>query len=88
MEENNKFSDKLMQANSLYAKAEEYEKNEDYPNAKKYYTQAAQFFLDVSKDKDIKYLDSVESMKLISESCKRKITILDIKQNLLPKYIG
>jgi hypothetical protein len=88
MEENNKFSDKLHQANSLYVKAEECEKNEEYANAKKYYTQAAQFFEDVSKDSGIKNLDSMESMKLISESCKRKIKILDIKQTLLPKYVG
>jgi hypothetical protein len=80
---------KLMhEANELYLKAELFEKANDYDSAKQTYTKVQKLYIQLETHSGIKDSDSSESMRYIAESCRKKIKILDIKNNLLPKYSG
>lgn len=77
----------MHQANDSYLKAEEFSRQEDYESAQSHYQKASQIYLKMQKE-DMKDLESLESMRIIAESCMRKVKIITIREKLLPKIVG
>ena len=74
----------LQEANSIYNLAEQNEKEGNNNKAIDYYKQAQNLYFQIQAEKEKEDVELGQSMKMVSDTCERKIKIISLREELLP----
>ena len=74
----------LQEANSIYNLAEQNEKEGNNNKAIDYYKQAQNLYIQIQTEKEKEDAELGQSMKMVSDTCERKIKIISLREELLP----